>query len=475
MVPRRYQTPILSILGIIALLAALLTRTLGIHIDENTFLAYARDAAFGDGPSSGKIYGFYLFNYLVYHVLGPLFGSLRPLCLHMTHIALGTVALARLVKRLVPEADQAWCFALILLAPFTLFNQTQLMTETPMMILILVILGALFDLTKSQSKSSHIVILLAGMTMVVFKDTGAIPLMALAIVFYPRLKKHVGSTVAAAILGILLNRIMLGLVHAPNYYLKSVTVSFFGLSHFLERLKSIGAYTWMWCFYLWPPLMAAAMYSGRNSTEPRARIFLRMIVGSIVATLLINFLATEDFVRYCYPVVWLGLIACAALPSRLKPAALVLILLSYAVPAAALWGHKDPMALWPEVISTEAYSSGFTILPGTPTHGWVFLSGDKRKNMCILVPMRSSENTWALMHYFQIISENPRFFNEASEREFLQCDGPKAVLRRQYQQDPAQCGPNCPDAMFRVSNCTPQDMRGWASRAGTLTNRTCLQ
>lgn len=475
MVSRKYQTLLLSILGIVILLAVLLTRTLGIHIDENVYLAQARDAALGDGPSSGKIYGFNLFNYLIYHGLGPIFGSLRPLCLHMTYIALGSAALARFVKRLAPEAVQAWCFALILLAPFTLFNETQLMTETPMLILILVILGSLLDLTKFQSKSSHIVIFLAGMILVVFKDSGVIPLIALAIVFYPSLKKDIGSTVAGAILGFALNRIMLSLVHAPNYYQNSVSISFFGLAHFMERLKSIGVYAWMWCFYLWPPLMAAAIYSLRNNIDLRDRLFLRMIAGSMIATLLINFLSAESFVRYCYPIVWLGLIACAALASRLKPVVLVLIVLSYAVPAAALWGHSpNRMTLWPEVISSEAYHSGFTILPGTPIHSWVFVSGDKRKNMCIFIPTRSAENAWAVMHYFRTISENPRFFNEASEREFQQCDGPKAVLRRQYQQDPAQCWPDCPADMFRLSNCTLQDMRGWAARAGILTNRTCL-
>lgn len=109
-------------------------------------------------------------------------------------------------------------------------------------------------------------------------------------------------------------------------------------------------------------------------------------------------------------------------------------------------------------MADEAHYSSWAILPGVANLGWLAFAGDRRENMCILLPRERAVGPEWLQRYFERVTVGPRFFDESQLADFRRCEGPKAILRKQHQETYA-CGPDCPKALFSVRACSAMENR----------------
>lgn len=125
-------------------------------------------------------------------------------------------------------------------------------------------------------------------------------------------------------------------------------------------------------------------------------------------------------------------------------------------------------------VANEAHHTAFTVLPGVPTLGWLAFLGDRRVDLCILLPKERAEKRDPIQRSLDAVTVNPRWFDGAQIGGYQQCVGPKAVIRRQYQDVPGQCSPDCPRSEFSISVCAVHGVRFGPTRWPVLTNRPCL-
>ena len=123
-------------------------------------------------------------------------------------------------------------------------------------------------------------------------------------------------------------------------------------------------------------------------------MLLRLGALSLLATLGVLLASDLTFARYTYPVVWLGLIAFAFLLVRASRRLAAIAMVLSLVLIANMWGPNGrQMSLWPRFVANEAHYTAFTVFQGVPTLGWLAFAGDRRVDMCILLPKATLRGT----------------------------------------------------------------------------------
>ena len=474
----RLQQALITSAGLAAILVAVFTRTTGIHFDELNYMIRAGYEVVGDVARTGKPYLFYVVNYAVLHLVPEAAGGLRPASLHLFYATLCVVSLAWLVSKATDTTGQfAWHFAMLLGAPFFVFNSTQVMMETAVIPCLTLAVGAVIDIDRRGSRRSTEVLLFVASTLaLLFKETAIVGLVILLAAFWPRVGRRLWPLALGIVFGVGLGWVMLRAVQAPPH-------NYGGVSTLLDpnvwpaRLKLTREYVSMWAFFVWPVTLAGVVVMFArglyNDSYDRALLYVGGL--SLAGTIAIQAASNYELARYAYPAIWLGVIAFAFLLVRRAPRWLAaLSLLLYAVPIANMW-RSDPLRfnLWPSFIANEAHYSSYGVLPGVRNIGWLAFAGNRRENMCVFVARgEGADGPEWLERYFAGVTVNPRFFDETQFGDFKGCDGPKAYLRKQ-QEVFYRCGSECPRSQYSERVCSVTEDR-FTSPGQMLTNLTCL-
>jgi hypothetical protein len=462
--------------GTVVIMAILLTRTWGIHVDEILYFGYAIGAPLGDALIVGNHFLIYLFNYAAYHGVGWLLPGLAPLILPVLYAELTVVAIWRLVIALPNEGGRhGWAFALLLLSPFVVFNATQLMLETALVPLLgAVLASALMVGEKGSSVRGAAVLGLLAALCALTKATAIPALAVLTVALMPVLGSRVWPLLAGGVAGTVVNKIGLLLLHAPTVssyggvwqLIESVRdpsldhlLGFLGVWAFFAALPSVGA---AWCWH-----------------ERRDRLALSLMMAawlSAPAAVIVQ-LSTDPrlpFPRYAYPVIWVGLAAGCLACARSRVRWLAPLVLTLQLPlSSALWpGVFRSMSLWPPTIVLEAFENGGTILSGAPVHGWVAISGRTRERLCVFLP-RASPGALQAEPWFTYVARDVTFFDAHQFSEFQRCTGAKAVFDRRFDVDPCELD-LCSSYSYRIRSCLPQHIGFYAPRFGDVQTRVCL-
>src|SRR5262245_53707367 len=245
------KRPPLWILGFLVLLIVLLTRTWGIHVDENQYFQYAIGHPAGDSFSTGKPPLFYVLNYVVYHALRAPVGWLHPLILPIFYIAWTNVALWRLARASAAVgAAPGTVFVLLLLSPLLLFNATQVMMEAALLPALTFTVASLLTMVGGgQGPWMMAELFLAASAGALVKETALPALILLAAAGAPLLRRRVWPIIAGALCGTLLNRSLLWIIHPRD------PVTYGGLPQLMTAAvdpaswSRIPAYLWLWMFF----------------------------------------------------------------------------------------------------------------------------------------------------------------------------------------------------------------------------------
>lgn len=465
--------------GCLVVLAAMLLRNIGMHYDETLYIAWAVRSPLGDAAETGKPYVFYLFNYLVYQALPHWPDWLRAIGLHVFYAVVNVLAVARLAWLAADtRRDFVWQFVMLLSSALFILSSTQVMMESAVLPLLTLALAGLVEMDRAEPVlRPRLLVLVSATAAVLVKETAVPALAILFVAFWPRLGRRLWVLPVAMVLGLALTRILLSSIHAVDHRYGGIS-SLFDFAGVRLRLRLIWDYLWVWAFYVGPFQVIAvwAHHFRRDGPTPTSdAVLLRLGALSLLATPGVLLASDLTFARYTYPVVWLGLIAFAFLLVRASRRLAAIAILLSLVPIANMWGPNGrQMSLWPRFVSTEAHYTAFTVLQGVPTLGWLAFAGDRRVDMCILLPKARSEGRDPIQRYLEAVTLNPRWFDETQLDAYQQCVGPKAVIRRQYQDVPGQCSPDCPRSEFSISVCNVQEVRFGPTPWPVLTNRTCL-
>ena len=167
----------------------LLSRRLGLHVDENNYLRMAHTDFFGDSALSNKPYAFYAVNYLFMNGIGRFLGPLHPVALHLLYFAGLAASCAYLARRLRSgAAERLTIFLALLLSPFLLFNSTQLMMENAQYPVLALLFGLLLDQEAGATMRSALALFALALFSVLIKETSVAALAVLAIGFRERKK-----------------------------------------------------------------------------------------------------------------------------------------------------------------------------------------------------------------------------------------------------------------------------------------------
>lgn len=467
--------------ALVGVLAATLGRELGVLYDEHNYVLWAATAPLGDVSSTGKPYLFYLLNYVIFHVVPDWAGPWRFLSLHVFYAALSVASVAWLSAKMTTTTEEfVWHFVVLASAPLFVINSTQVLMESAVMPAVALTVAGLIDLQRRGSRfPAKTLVCVSATVALLMKDTAAAALLVLCLAFWKTLRWQVWPLALALVAGAAGSMVMLSAVNAP-------LAEYGGLSSLLDldALPSRAALTWpyasIWIFYVGPfaLLAAVSLYYRRDLLRaPGARTLLWVGILSLPATFGMQLASQVAFARYAYPVLWLGVIGFAFLLLR-GPRWLSAVAVAFScIPVANMWTPSSGrLSLWPPFVANELYYSNFTILPGVPNLGWLAFAADRRKEMCILIPRENAQNRPLIEGHFRLLTEGPRFFDETGTAAFYRCDGPRAIVRREY--DSASCHPECAKPVS-IDTCTRQADRfvtpGYFGRPGRIIlNRTCL-
>jgi hypothetical protein len=463
--------------GAIVVLMTLFTRTWGIHVDEILYFSYAKTEPLGDARVVGNHFVLYLFNYGLFHLLRWPLGGLHPLILPVFYAAAAVFSVWRLAVALpLSTRQQHWTFALLLSSPFLLFNATQMMMETALVVLLSAVLAFAVTMGEQdfQSRRARLLALagLAALTAMV-KETAFPALVILAVAFWPMLGRACWLLIAGGVAGIVANKLVLAAIQAPSS-------SYGGVAQLITSVRNLAleqlvAFASVWAFFAGPAALGAVW--GWRERRDRLGLSLMLLAWLSAAGAIAMQLATKPtlpFPRYAYPLIWVGLaggtIACARSSRRW----LVPLLLVVQLPlVTGLWPGLFPtIAYWPSQVTLEAFQNGGTILSGVPVHGWVAVSSRAREQLCVYLP-RESPGALQAQPWFTLVTEEVKFHDAGQFSEFQQCSGAKAVFDRRFDIDACSLD-SCSSSDYRLRSCLTQHVGFYSPRFGDVRTRVCL-
>jgi hypothetical protein len=466
------------ILGIVFALAVLLTRTWGIHVDEIGYFHLAVHEHLGDTATTGKPYVFYAFNNALYHLFRRSAGWLHPLILPVFYVIVTVLALWQLaMSASLVGARRGWTFALLLLSPFVLFNATQLMMETALLPLLSVTLAVLLStIGERQRPRAALWLGIAAAASAMVKDTALPALLVMGVAFFPAMRFRLWPLAAGSLAGTLGSRFLLWAIYAPPSF------HYGGVSQFLasfgdpRQWTKIPSYLGMWIFFVGAAWIGA-IWSLRERCDTTSRTLLAVASLSAGGVLLVQFATNPDlaFPRYAYPVIWVGLASSAIACGRSRTLWPGVAVLALQLPwITGLWPGTFPtIRYWPALVTDESYSSGGTILSGTPVYGWIAASPRALSDLCVYLPTSSAAGVNEAEEWFQDVAAHVGFYDEQAHREFERCSGAKALVDRRFTVNACETEA-CDPSRYWIRSCLRQDIRFYSARTGAIQSRVCL-
>jgi hypothetical protein len=461
--------------GLVVTLGVLLTRTWGLHYDEISYFHVAIHQPLGDAPASGKPYVFYLFNYGLYHLLRRPAGWLHPLILPVFYAAMTVCAAAALARRAASEPRRrTWAFVLLLLAPLTLLNATQVMMETALVPIVGVALAALLAMVAGDvAWPSRLALGAAALAGVLVKETVLPAWLLLGVAFAPTLGLRLWPLVVGAIGGLIANAVLLRAIAAPAPSEYSASMwSTLGDPAQWARLPS---YLYLWGFFAGAAWIGA-LWSAWTSRDRTTWTLWAAATLSLPGVLAVQFLTNPvlPFARYTYPVLWAGMAAGLVAVARAQTRrTAVIVLLCQAPWITALWPTLFPtLRVWPAMIRIEAFENAGTILSGVPVHGWLASSPRALRGLCAYVPTQDAAGADHAARWFRDVAPLSGVYDETSRAAFDACSWPKAIVDRRYVTTACDAEP-CP-ASARFSSCFRQSVVYFTNRPGEVRSRVCL-
>ena len=396
------------------------------------------DEHLGDTATTGKPYVFYAFNNGLYHLFRRSAGWLHPLILPVFYVIVTVLALWQLaMSASLVGSRRGWTFALLLLSPFVLFNATQLMMETASAAAAERDAGGLAlddrrataptrgplardcgggerdgERYGSSGPSGHGCGVLSG---------DAIPAVAAGRGLAGRdSRKPIPALgdLRAALVSLRRELAAPGIPCViPGNGRGSLPIS--GCGSFLWDLPGSV-----------PSGACGNVVTGHRGCFSLSRRFRRGVLlvqfatipGSGVSALCLS----GD----------LGRTGVERDRVRAQPDALARSRGSGAPAAVDHGSHGRERFLtiryWPALVTDEAYSSGGTILSGTPVYGWIAASPRALSDLCVYLPRSSAAGVNEAEEWFQDVAAHVTFYDEQAHREFERCPGAKALVDRRF-------------------------------------------
>lgn len=460
--------------GLVVTLAVLLTRTWGLHYDEISYFHVAVHQPLGDAPTSGKPYAFYAVNYALYHLVRGPAGWLHPLILPVAYVMFTVAAAAALARRAASEAGRrVWAFGLVLLAPLTLFNATQVMMETALLPLVGLALTALLAIAAGDDRwGARAVLGVSAAAGVLVKATVLPAWLVLALAFAPVLRVRLWPLGAGAVAGVLANTALLAAIDAPSTYEYSASV--WSALRDPAQWARLPSYVYLWLFFAGAAWVGAS-WSAYTTRDKTTWTLWTAATLSLPGVLAVQFLTNPalPFARYAYPVLWAGMAAGLLAAARARTARVAAIVLACQTPwITALWPTTFPtLAAWPSMIRVEAFESAGTILSGVPVYGWM-ATARRDPGLCVYIPSIDAAGADHAANWFRDVAPQSGIYDEAGRAAFEACTWPKAVVDRRYVTTPCEADP-CP-ASSRFQSCIRQRVDYFTTRPGEVRTRVCL-
>lgn len=469
-----------ALFAVSLVLLALFTRVAGVNIDETNYNFYSFTNGMGDSRGSGKPPFFYQLNVILMNTFGWLLYPWRPLTLYIVYAVFNALAVVGLCRGLNTTHSRKWlALLLITVSPFFLFNTTTLMMETPILGLVAIVFGALVRMESERSLKFPKIALGSAVLAMLLKETAYPAILFLLVAYFPKLRRRMLPLALAVLAAIVfrfvtykLMRIHLNPVYADAGNLTSANM-------FGYRFQFWQSYFLAWVFYLGPAAVVAALILSCEALLKKKKEFpwrlltLAAFSAAGVAVILVS--SNALFIRYTYPVVWVGILGLSVLLALHCPLKIGWALVLCAVlPIANMWFPRDNrFSLWPSAVSNESYNQGSIVMAGTPFFGWYLVRGWLKKPYCVWLPEKASQGAEWDEKFLRNFNRDLQVFSEGEEAEFANCKGAPLIVRRQYTRELADCGvPACES--YSLTTCTHHRMHIWAEPNSSLTNWVCL-
>ncbi len=487
------ELTLFCLVGCGVLFFALMLRNWGFHVDENQYIGpdlgkFGAAGIFGDTHYTGKPFLFYSINYLWVTQIGTIFGHLKYISLYWLFITLHAISVSYLVFSIqrLSCSQRIILFAAILISPLYLLSATQLMMESLLIPLLLILYGTLIRIDYFGPLRKYLLILFLITVALAWGKQTTLPALAILCICFWQVLGMNGRIIfiLAMLLGLAINQVATALIVLRRINFGGIG-EIFNISNIQIKLNAIDDFTWVWIFYLSPLGLLLLIFTLAKNPS-----FLKILARkrdcwilflSFLSIFFILFTQNADnnlFARYLYPAITLGLVALSLILIDISKYFAVLVILSYTVPLANLYAAAGTqMEWWPKIVTDELYNSGWTVLPGVPLVQWATLSSaTSLEHLCVYIPLEKGERSELQKELFMKFSSNAQFFSENSKTEFDACLGHKVYLVRTYQESPNKCQPECPASQFSLTNCNTQEIRRYASNGspGFLNNRVCL-
>lgn len=438
----------------------MLFRTTGIHCDENNYLNSAAHFSTGDAQGTGKPFLFYLVNYLYYHLIGRFLGYLSPISLHLVYapaFAFSSLwAISPLIKK---KFTDAWIYIALLVSPFILLNSGQVMMESALIPVLSIIFGLCI-----RKDSGKLKIILWSIVAILIKPTAIPALVLLAVCFFKYAPSVSFRLAKGCVAGIVLWKVTTWLLLTGTPMLYGDLSQLLSLESLRARALMTGQYAYGWLFFagtlaipgvIWRLLalrpLALRPLALRRNPDPlqeTGSMFILLALGSLVLTSTIQFVFVYDFIRYTFPVIWIGTLAGIYLLAQAPYWTHIVLVGLFTIQSLPLLGSEfNRFKNWPHLVNYEYFESAGTILYGIPTHYFFTVAHMKSKRPCIEIKIPPGSDAYWAEQYFQLIYKHPDIVHESS------CPTGSASLQFslvRYQDDFPERNPPC---RFQAGYC----------------------
>ena len=465
--------------------AVLAYRTTGIHIDENHYLAYARQVdPFGDVRGSSKPPLFYEFNALLGWI-GRALGAFEPVSVVWIHVLLFSLVFVWAVERWA-QPKRFWTLALLLLSsPLLLLNTSQLMMELPLFALLLLLMEA-----DRQDDGRG----MFGWSSIGFalKPTLFFAQLALLVgrLSMKSWKRPALLLIGGSLSGLALNKIQLALLRPFGKFHYAGLDELWRGNALQERLSWTRGFFEAWVFYLLLPGVALLVTLSRKRLRERnMRWGVGVFIASLPLTHLMQLTMSIEVIRYTYPVMFVGLVAAyrTAHADLHRGVGVAVIATQLFFSSALVRRDPDRYWGWPWEVTTEIFSSGGMKLQGVPVWKTVTEVRLSSQAPCVWLNTQGSEWRNLSTEFLEGVWPGLQWVTEGQEKELKspRCErAPIALLLDSgAREDLGRCTESCEawlqatmnrQAQPQVEFCERRTVNYYSDRPGARIRRACV-
>ncbi|MCE9499584.1 MAG: hypothetical protein K8R21_03655 [Leptospira sp.] len=452
----------------------LLFRDTGIHVDENNYLDYANRFALGDWSWTGKPFLFYAFNYYLNHALRFFLSAhISVEILYFGYIVLSIVPLMLLANR-EKVRKQKWIFIISLsLLPFVVLNSTQIMMESFIIPLISFLYFFIVRSRNNFTPGNSFGLFFFSFASVAAKETSLFPVFLFVICYFDYMKTRVVYVIVGAILGISFAYYFKSMIHVESLVKYSDIYNFLRADQLSERLRHLPGYLYAFIFFTFPFYIPAISYGLRQKGIKEGMRIAMILFLTMGAVIFIEILSIYNYVRYAYPVIW-SCILCLSFHTVLKNRseyilfAFISIFFSFSLVST----YSGNSRLWPEVIQTELFYNGGTIMPGASIHRWNLLR-NKVGSKCVIIAKKGTEHPELIPLYLNSIAESIAYIGEEGWTDTgNNCPVDQMVILRTHEKSIPDNF--CHSEKYSQISMVEQPMKYWYWNVDPVYNLTCL-